>query len=393
MQNFDDSAPQTVMLYSHDSVGLGHTRRNRELAHALSRGLPERTGRSVTGLLVSSLEIPDGELPVGFDAVRLPAIRKVERSYRPQHLRLPLESVVDLRAAVLGATVRELRPGLLIIDRHPFGIGGELLECLRRLQTSPVGARTVLGLRDVLDAPGVVRNEWRQLKNRSQLVDLIDAVWVYGDPAVHDIRNELPKVLAEKVVHTGYLSQGRRFHDSDVEQPFVLTTVGGGLDGLALCREAARAQVPSGHRHLIVAGPQMPAADLQRVRQLAGQQVEVVAEVPDVHALIRKASAVVSMVGYNTACEVLNTSVPALFVPREEPRLEQRIRADAFAARGVADVLPIAELSHQRIGGWMQEAVGRRVDRDMIDRDGLATVPGLAADLLVGKTKGADLAV
>src|SRR5690606_42019675 len=40
-----------VLLYSHDSQGLGHVRRNLALAHALAEQLPRLTGRPVTGPL------------------------------------------------------------------------------------------------------------------------------------------------------------------------------------------------------------------------------------------------------------------------------------------------------------------------------------------------------
>lgn len=48
--------PIRVLLYSHDSLGLGHVRRNLALAHALSTQLPGITGRPVTGLLLTSLD-------------------------------------------------------------------------------------------------------------------------------------------------------------------------------------------------------------------------------------------------------------------------------------------------------------------------------------------------
>jgi predicted glycosyltransferase len=45
------------------------------------------------------------------------------------------------------------------------------------------------------------------------------------------------------------------------------------------------------------------------------------------------------MGGYNTFCEVLSYDKPALIVPRERPRQEQRIRAERAAALGLAAVL------------------------------------------------------
>ena len=62
------------------------------------------------------------------------------------------------------------------------------------------------------------------------------------------------------------------------------------------------------------------------------------------------ADVVVSMGGYNTTCEILSLRKPSLVVPREEPRLEQRIRAEVFKSHGLIDFLPWAELTPESLG-------------------------------------------
>ena len=55
-----------IVLYSHDSLGLGHVRRNLALARALSRQLPGLTGRQVTGVLVAGTALAPGfQIPKG----------------------------------------------------------------------------------------------------------------------------------------------------------------------------------------------------------------------------------------------------------------------------------------------------------------------------------------
>ncbi len=69
----DTEDPIRVLLYSHDSQGLGHIRRNLALAHALAQQLPQQTGRPVTGLLLTGVgHAASAELPDGFDVVVLP---------------------------------------------------------------------------------------------------------------------------------------------------------------------------------------------------------------------------------------------------------------------------------------------------------------------------------
>jgi predicted glycosyltransferase len=45
------------------------------------------------------------------------------------------------------------------------------------------------------------------------------------------------------------------------------------------------------------------------------------------------------MGGYNTICELMAQRTPAVVVPRAYPRVEQVLRAEAFAARGLLRVI------------------------------------------------------
>jgi predicted glycosyltransferase len=55
------------------------------------------------------------------------------------------------------------------------------------------------------------------------------------------------------------------------------------------------------------------------------------------------------MGGYNTTCEILSQAKPSLVVPREVPRLEQRIRAEVLSRQGLIEFLPWDELSPDAI--------------------------------------------
>ncbi|MDN5688516.1 MAG: glycosyl transferase, partial [Brachybacterium sp.] len=203
-------AATTIALYSHDSVGLGHARRNRALAYALAEHLPALTGTPVRGLLIAGH--PDAgrdPLPEGWDWLVLPGLTRRGDGYAPRHLGTDAAVLRDLRSAAIDAALAALRPDLLIIDRHPFGIDGELLPALRSQRSR--GGGVVLGLREVLDAPRVAVAEWDRLGGAEHVARHLDAVWVYGDEHVYDPRRtgELPRPLAELATATGYLGRGR----------------------------------------------------------------------------------------------------------------------------------------------------------------------------------------
>lgn len=374
-----------IVLYSHDSAGLGHIRRNLAIAHALSAGL----GEEVTGLLVAGRpEATRFAAPDGWDWLILPGVQHTQEGYGSRVLDIALDTATALRGSVFRAAVRRFRPDLVVVDRHPFGIGRELESALRTLRAEQPDCRIVLGLRDVLDAPSAVSAEWRAVGGESALRSVLDAIWVYGDPRAHDLTasGELPAGLNDLVAHTGYLAEGRvPGHRHDIQEPFVLTTVGGGVDGGALAAAAAAARVPEGIRHLIVTGPQMPDRDRRRVIGAARPGTEVVRRVPDALPLMQHAEAVVCMAGYNTICEVMSTTTPALVAPRTQRRAEQRIRASALARIGAIETLSPWRTDPDTIGDWFARSAGRRTARAGLALDGLARIPLLAAALLAGR--------
>lgn len=381
----------TIAMFSHDSVGLGHARRNRALAHALAAELPGLTGQPVRGVLIAGHpEVARDSLPSGWDWMVLPGVAPDHGGYVPRHLGGSLSELASLRAAVLDATLAELAPDLFVVDRHPYGIDGELRSVLSRIRRR--GGRTVLGLREVLDDPAVTTAEWDRIGGAEQVAAAYDAVWVYGDPTIYDPRlsGEVPAALARRATATGYLSQGRpdpldefsRALDGTDPMPQVLTVLGGGSDGSALARIAAAAAPPPGHEHLVVTGPQMPPNAVAEVRAVAAPGVEVVQRVDDLPRRIASAAAVVSMGGYNTVTEVLATDTPALVVPRVERRDEQRRRAISLAAAGMVETMPLARLTTAAVEDFFARQVGHRILRAGIDLAGLSRVPQLAATLL-----------
>ena len=378
--------PLRVVFYSHDSQGMGHFRRNRALAHALASRLPVLTGRPVTGLLVNGVGgSVTSSLPAGFDVVTLPAVGKTGAAYGPRRLGVGLDAVTGLRAQIVRATLLAFRPDLVVVDRHSLGFGGEIEEGLRALRAEVPGARVVLGLREVLDTPAALAREWERTPVET-VRELYDEIWVYGDPRVHDLRTsgELPEPLHDLVRYQGYLAHGRAELPSglDPEVPYLITTAGGGSDGVRLCMAAARASVPAGHRQVIITGPQMADADHRAVEREAGPSTTVVRSIPDPAGPIRRAAASISMAGYNTVTETLATDVPVLLVPREKPRREQLIRVESLAAHGSVDLLRDGDLSPQALTRWWAGAVRRRTLRSDLRLGGLGEVARSAAWLV-----------
>ena len=348
------------LLYSYDALGLGHARRMTGIARAV---LPSRPDLSAL-LVTCSPQIDALPVPVGLDYVKLPSARKLSTSqYVARTMRLEPDRLRDLRATILEEVARSFQPDFFLCDKSPSGLMGELAPTLDRLRADSPATRMVLGWRDILDAPELMRSEWRKTGVLTHIDRWYDEVWVYGDPALFDVREEydLPRHIADRVRYIGYLSPHlapEAVADARAELevlapgeagsgPIALVTVGGGEDGesvLARWIQAVRAgRLPKTMRSVLVTGPMMPEDAQARIAEAAPSSCVVTRYIGGLEVYTAAADLVVCMAGYNTACEVLGARTPTVMVPRASQRDEQRLRASRLAERGLVDMIEPTE--------------------------------------------------
>lgn len=318
------------LFSSHDGFGLGHVRRNTLIARALLAREPEAEIAIVTGLTVRPAWLGDPRLSV----VRVPSLVK-DSSGAYSNGALAFEDALALRAAAFRSVVRTFRPHVVVVDRHPYGIAGELDDGLRAAAAD--GAALVLGLRDVLDEPAVVAEElagagWAGVPQR------FDAVLVYGDRVLCD--HEVEYGLPVRPVYCGWVV--------DVSPPrrrdprLLVVTGGGGGDGAAVFRLGVELTAQLPHlRTVMVAGPYATRHALASVEAgvRTGGRLTLLRDAPGCAQLFAQAGSVVQMAGYNSTMESLAAGVRPVLVPRRSPRREQAIRASRLAALGLADVV------------------------------------------------------
>ncbi len=333
-------AAARVLLYSHDSFGLGHLRRTLTLAAALADALRDASVLIVSGNPCAT----QFQLPRGVEVVKLPAVTKDDDgAYTARNLRGGLELTRELRARLLLATFETFQPDLLIADHQPIGLDGELLAVLRRAREC--GTRTILGLRDVIDDPATVASQWSHPDIREALAGLYDRVCVYGDERIFDQRVEypIPPELAQRVEYTGYVvrdSATRRSAVGAITRQQLLVTAGGGEDGesrIQCCLEAL-ALGPTPWDTTVVLGPLMHPLQARRLKRMARslRNVRTLSFHADLPRLLAETDVVVAMAGYNTVAEILQTRVNSVLLPRVFPRREQLIRAERLEAAGLA---------------------------------------------------------
>ena len=383
-----------IALYSHDTMGLGHVRRNLLLAQTLVRSQLEPAVLMIAG----AREAGRFAFPPGVDCVTLPALRKdTPGGYASRHLDVSLEELSALRSRIIRATLDEFEPDVLIVDNVPRGAVRELDPALASLRARG-HTRCVLGLRDILDEPEVVRWEWQRAANEEAIRAYYDAIWVYGDPAVYPLAQayHFPRDLVAMTRYLGYLNQTARIGpdaDSDAERSgvpalppgrIILCLVGGGQDGARLAETFAEAHLPDGATGVILTGAFMPSEVRERLqRRAAGSpHLRVLPFVNEPGFLLRRAERVVAMGGYNTVTEVLSYRKHALIVPRVEPRLEQLVRAERLRDLGILDVLHPDLLHPSTLSAWLRRDPSGARGHDHVDLNGLQRLPRYLDELL-----------
>ncbi|MCJ2089222.1 glycosyl transferase family 28 [Methylobacterium sp. E-005] len=238
-------------------------------------------------------------------------------------------------------------PDAVLTELFPFGRRALAAEFLALVEAAHARVPRPLVLASVRDILVATTRPERIAQAHARVAAFFDAVLVHGDPTLVPLDASWPldAATARKLRYTGYVDEGTRPAPAETRAG-VLVAAGSGPAGLLLLRAAADAarrrpdlgwRILAGHgvpeNALSEIGARLPAGVLGRAR-------------PDYRSLLAAAALSVSQCGYNTATDLLAAKTPAVLVPFEAGgETEQRLRAEHLAARGLACVLPEAELS------------------------------------------------
>lgn len=335
-----------ILIYSHDSFGLGHLRRCRSIAHSL---VAQYKGLSVL-ILSGSPIIGSFDFKARVDFVRIPGVIKLrDGEYTSLGLHIDLEQTLQMRESIIYHTAAIFKPDIFLVDKEPTGLQGEVTTTLEMLKQQ--GCINVLGLRDVMDESTQLKAEWERKQVPPVLENLYHDIWVYG---LNEMGSPieglgLPSTITDKISYTGYL--GREIPNDrnwvspiNFDEPYILVTAGGGGDGVEMIDwviSAYEADTQQPNRAVIVTGPFMPPNEQQEFHERceALPNVDILAFDSYIELLMDKALAIVAMGGYNTFCEILSLDKPALIIPRSVPRQEQLIRAERALKLGLISML------------------------------------------------------
>ena len=341
-----------ILMYSHDTYGLGHIRRTMAIASHL-------LGPRVNILILTGSPIAGRfSFPDQIDFVRIPGmIKKTNEEYQPLSIRINARHALDIRKNIITATAKTFQPHLFIVDKEPLGLKKEVLPALQWLKRCRPETRAILGLRDIMDDAETVKRDWQAKRVYQILEELYSEIWIYGNQEFFDPIKEydISPSVSRKMHFTGYIPRKiptkesirniRKEHGVKEDEKLVVVTTGGGGDGYTVMHtylsmlESFSGPLP--FKSVLITGPFMPKQERKmvsrRARRLGVRNYHFFRQM---EKLLAAADLAVCMGGYNTLCEILSQKTISLIIPREIPRKEQLIRAQAFSRHGLVDYIP-----------------------------------------------------
>jgi predicted glycosyltransferase len=346
-----------ILMYSHDTYGLGHIRRTMAIASQLKSphiNILILTGSPIAGRF---------SFPEQIDFVRIPGmIKKTNDEYLPLSIKINPRHALDIRKKIITATAKAFQPHLFIVDKEPLGLKKEVLSTLKWIRRCLPRTQTILGLRDIMDDAESVKKEWTQKGVYESLEKLYTEIWVYGRQDFYDPVKEyaIPEEISKKIQFTGYIprkipgKEAVRKLRKDLgvkrNEKLVVVTTGGGGDGSAVMDtylamlEFEPKLLP--FKSVLITGPFMPKEERKRIfKRAKALGIQTFHFYRQMEKLLAAADMAVSMGGYNTLCEILSQGTINLVIPRETPRTEQLIRAKAFQAQNLLEYIPWCDLT------------------------------------------------
>jgi len=392
---------ETLLYYSRWGGGGEALRRTLAIAHQLSDHF------DVT-VLANEPPPPDTCAVAGIRIVLLPQMdtNPDRQPVRLDHLPRLNEQIAARRALIL-ATYREVNPRVVIVESFPLSqrlLAGEVLPLIERAKAEVRGETLVVCSTDgilAIDRPNCKEydDESASLLNR-----YFDLIIVHTDSTFARLEEFFrpADTLTTPLFHTGFVSAETRgpAGSNDSVDDVVLVSAGDGFHGRDLFRAAIEAQKTICHSlklHMtIVAGERLPETEWRQIVSLAKDvpKLTLKRSVNNMREAIRNARWSVNQCGYNVAMDIIETGIPALFVPCSNGhRMEQITRAQRLVYWGAGRLLMSHHLNGASLANEIHQLTKFEPRKVSFDLNGATKTAALISENVFGEnfaSAGAD---
>jgi predicted glycosyltransferase len=311
-------------------LGAGHLSRALVLArafaaeghdtHVVSGGVPVPL-LSTTGITLHQL------LPLRSDGANFSKLFRVDGTQAD-------ETDFQDRRVTLQRLARDIEPDILITELFPFGrriLKDEFETLLETVCQHEAKPRIFASVRDILAPP----SKPAKVAFAEHIVEeYYDAVLVHSDPDVValDISWPVSAKLAGVLRYTGFVAPAAPETPARDGAGEIIVSAGGGAVGEPVFEAAIEAAKVTEWTWRLLIGGQDADARVERLRQGAPSNAMIEPARGDFRSMLTHAKASVSLCGYNTAMDLLQTGCPAVVVPFDAgSEVEQGLRAQALS--------------------------------------------------------------
>ena len=310
------------------------------------------------------------------------------------------ETVLPSRREGFARAVGRVRPDILVTESFPLGRRRFTDEILPVLETLPETTVVAASVRDVL----VRKSRSKERAMAAVAERFYSRILVHADPDFVRLDDSFGAVqaIAPLVRYTGFLradshaATAASMADDEAgttsDGREIVVSAGGGAVGAPLVEAAlgaARVGLPAWPWRILVA----PGLTHMLPGWRANAPDNVVLELnrPDFARILGQAALSISQAGYNTVLDVLEAGVRAILVPfAAHDETEQTARAEALAARGLAQCLDEATLTPTRLAAAAEFALAAPPpQRPRLDLSGAARSAEILLDAVAGSDRGA----
>lgn len=339
-----------VMIVVTHLLGTGH------LARALTLGRAFAAAGDAVTVVSGGTPVPHFD-SAGLTLVQLPPVRSNGTDFTTLLTGDDTPADADYMQARIDAltqTLTRCAPDVVITELFPFGrriLRAEFRALLESAHGQNPRPLVLSSIRDILAPPS---KPSKAAFADDMVAQFYDGVLVHADAEIVALDQSWPVTdrLRPRLHYTGFVAPAPP-EDTGDSNGTILVSAGGGDVGSAIFAAAteAAALMPDTPWLCLVGGDADRRATLAAT---APANMRVEPPRPDFRSLLRGALASVSMCGYNTALEVLQTGVPAVLVPFDDGgEVEQGLRADALGNQTGITVLRQDALS----GAALRDAI------------------------------------
>ncbi|WP_299872629.1 glycosyltransferase [uncultured Sulfitobacter sp.] len=334
-----------VMIVVTHLLGTGHLAR----ALTLARAFGAKGNKAVVvsgGMAAPHLSMADVQVE------QLPPVRSdgVDFSVLLDEKRQQVSALyMRDRQRFLLSILERMAPDVLITELFPFGrriLKDEFSALLDAANAQTSRPLIACSIRDILAPPS---KPAKAALADAFVANSYDAVLVHADPNLTPLNISWPvsPALQSKLHYTGFVAPPpAQPHPDAVGHGEIIVSAGGGDVGGHIFAAALDAARLGDRRWRLLLGGAGAEARAVAMQAQAPRNVIIEPARPDFRQMLYHAEASISMCGYNTALDVLQSGVNAVFVPFDAgSEVEQGLRAQALAAQPGIAVLRASELT------------------------------------------------